>query len=356
MMEVFPKMQLLRMLLLLLVPFAACRRSGPVEDLEAFVPPFRAGASRPLSTSDPEAPRPLSVTEAGPGGEPLVFVQDRGGWMLLDDQARRVFQAFAPVPGDDPQPARLAAAFYAAGQRTVYVLYQQSLHAISLARPALRTVATFGAGALCAFPPPFEQHVIMDGDFGEDPDRKRVCVVLRDAPEPDTHRTCSISVSPGDGTVKSACTRDDGGQTGRPVEPASCTIQPPLMHPPAASGWTHDEPACAIRQDRTGRMIQMLPDSDEPSACRIQFEGMTNDGRFAIWCTSDPEPEYTGQKCRVVDLQRALSLEPSFDLPVETHVRWDGSARAALAGDFLILMHRSPVHYVELNASALFVR
>jgi hypothetical protein len=349
-------MQPLRLFLLLLVLSAGCRRSEPVEDLEPFVTARRTGSTRPLTTADPEAPRQLSVTDAGPGGDPLVFVQDRGGWMLLDDQARRVFQAFAPVPENDPQPARVAAAFFAAGQRTVYVLYQQSLHAIPLARPALRTVVTFGAGALCAFSPPFEQHVIQDTDLGADPDRKLICAVLRDAPEPDTHRTCSIAVSPDDGTVKTACTRDDGGQTGRPVEPATCTIQPPLLHPPASSGWTPDESACAIRHDRPGRTVPLQPDADEPSECRIRFEGMTADGRFAIWCTSDPEPEYTGQKCRVVDLQRALSLEPSFDLPVETHVRWDGSARAALAGDFLILMHRSPVHYVELNASALFVR
>ncbi|PKN46991.1 MAG: hypothetical protein CVU59_04360 [Deltaproteobacteria bacterium HGW-Deltaproteobacteria-17] len=344
------------MFLLMLVLSAGCRRSGSVEDLEPFAPVRPAVTNRTQKTADPEAPRPLAVTDEGSVGEPLVFVQDRGAWMLLDDQARRLFRVFAPVPEDDPQPARVAAAFFASRQRTVYVLYHQTLHAIPLARPALRTVASLGAGPLCAFPPPFEQHVLQDDDLGEDPDLKRLCVVLRDAPEPDTHRACSIAVSPEDGAVKAACTRDDGGQAGRPVEPASCTIQPPLRHPPAASGWTPDEAACAIRQDRSGRIIPLHPDADEPSECQVRFEGMSADGRFAIWCTSDPEPEYAGQKCRIVDLQRLLSLEPGFDLPLEAHVRWDGTARAALAGDFLILMHRSPVRYVELNATALFVR
>jgi len=334
----------------------ACQRNKPLDDWEIFVPVHPAGPGRAAPVADPEAPSRLQIRESGPAGEPLVFLQDRGGWLLLDAEARQVFYSPAPAPPEDGQPARVAAAFFSARLRSVFVLYQQDLHVIPLEKPALGRIASLGAGPLCSFAPPFEQHVLQDGDLGEDPDKKALCAVLRDSPEPDTHRACNISINPEDGAVKSVCVKDDGHQAERPVEPPVCSVAAPLTHAPAASGWSPDETACAIRQDTTGKVVALMPDEDEPSSCRIQFEGRSADGRFAIWCVSDPEPEYAGQRCRVVDLQRARLLEPSVDLPVETHVRWDASARAALVGDFLFLLQGSPVRFVELNATALFVR
>lgn len=342
--------------LCLLVLLCTCRRPETAEDWEAFLPAHRPSAARPAATTDPEAPRQLTVQQSGPAGEPLVFFQDRGGWMLLDAQARQVLYARPPASEDDPHPTRVAPAFFSVTRRTVFVLYQQGLFAIRMGQPALVTAALLGEPARCAFAPPFEQHVLDEVDFGEDPDRKLICAVLRDAPTPDTHRSCTIAVDPDAGTVKSACTKDDGNQTGQPVEAAPCAIQSPLMHPPAASGWTPDEAVCGLREESSGRTLPLMPDADEPNPCQIRYEGQSADGRFAIWCTSDPEPDYAGQKCRVVDQRRARPLDPSVNLPVETHVRWDSSAKAVLVGDFLFLLHDSPVKYVELNATAIFVR
>ena len=336
-----------------------CRRAEPDQEWELFTGADRPGATHHPQTAqpaDPEAPRPLSIRQTGPAGEPLIFLQDRGGWMLLDAEARQIFFTPVPDPEDDPQPARVAPAFFSSTRRSVFVLYRQHLFSIRLEKPELRTVFTLGEAALCAFTPPFEQHVLDEGDFGEDPDRSRICAVLRDVPAPDTRRSCTLAVSPDDGSVKSACTKDDGHQAARPVEAAPCAVQAPLVHAPAASGWAPDEAACVLREANTGRVLQLMPDADEPNPCRILFEGTSADGRFAVWCTADPEPDYAGQKCRIVDVRRARTLEPSVNLPVETHVRWDASARAALVGDFLFLLHESPVKFVELNATAIFVR
>jgi len=342
-----------------LLTAAACGRSRTAEEWELAVP-VRLHQPPRAPAADPEAPLRLMPREPGAdgpkAGTPLVFLQDGGAWRLLDDQARIVFSAPVPVTEDDPQPVRTAAAFHSAGQRMVYLLYRQELFSIPVAQPQLRRVAALGDAPLCAFEPPFDQHLLHEDDLGEDPARGVLCAVLRDAPAPDCRRACTLAVNPADGVVKSACTRDDQGRAGRPVEPPPCASRPAPERTPGPTGWRPDGAACALVETAGGRVLPLYAETDEPSPCELRFEGSSADGRFAIWCTAEPETEYAGGRCRVVDLRRGRALEPAVDVPWESRVRWDALARAALVGDFLFLLDASPVRYVELNASALFVR
>ncbi len=341
----------------LIAPVAACGRSRPAEEWE-LAADVRLPQVPRAPAAEPDAPRRLDVREPGsaPAGTPLVFVQDGQSWRLLDQEARVAFSAAVPVDEEDPQPSRGAAAFFSPASQAVYLLFRRELLSIPLDAPRLRTIATVGSNPLCAFHAPFEQHVLQEDDLGEDPDRRLVCLVLRDAPEPDTRRACTLAVDPGSGTTRSACTRDDGHQTGRPVEPAPCVVSRPLTHPPADPGWTPDEAACALVENHGRRTVSLSPADEAPSPCRIRFEGRAAGGRFGIWCTAESEGDYIGGRCQVIDLQRARPLEPAVDLPWENPVRWDSRARAALVGDTLFLLDASPVRWVTLNASALFVR
>ncbi len=335
----------------------ACGRTRTVEEWELAAPVRLHQASR-ASSNDPEAPLRLAPRALGTetAGTPLVFLQDGGVWRLLDDRTRTVFSAPVPVADEDPQPPRMAPAFFSSGQRTVYLLYRQELLAIPVGQPLLRRIATLGNAPLCAFEPPFDQHLLHEDDLGEDPDRGVLCAVLRDASEPDGRRACTLAVNPSDGSVKSACTRDDQGKAGRPVEPPTCAPRTAPRRAPEPAGWRSDGASCALVETAGGRVLPLNPEADEPSPCELRFEGASADGRFALWCMAEPETEYAGGRCRVVDLRRGRGLEPAVDVPWESHVRWDAQARAALVGDFLFLLDGSPVRYVELNASALFVR
>lgn len=336
---------------------SACGRSRHPEEWELAADVRLTQIHRSVAT-DPESPRRLEVREPGsaPAGAPLVFVQDGPFWRLLDPEARVVFSTPVPVNDEDPQPSRGAAAFFSSARRTVFLLHRRALLAIPIDTPTLRTIATVGSNPLCAFHAPFEQHVLQEDDFWEDPDRRLVCVVLRDAPEPDTRRTCMIAVNPRDGALKSTCTRDAGRRTGRPVEPPHCVVSKPVTHAPTDPGWTANEAACTLAETSGGRTIPLSPGEEEPSPCRVRFEGRAAGGRFGIWCTADPEGEYVAGRCQVIDLERARPLEPAVDLPWENPVRWDSRARAALVGDNLFLLDASPVRWVTLNSTALFVR